>query len=117
MKGVTIEAGPWPVLESVVRDAAVRSGTPPPVRAGRPAALVEAALLPNGWRLEHPAVRGVLRGPQGQALDAKALVARAAIEPAARAELGALLGDQPAAAATAAATSARSVGSDQGPTR
>jgi hypothetical protein len=81
------------------------------------AILVEAGLLPTGWRLEHPAVRGVLRGPQGQAVDVNALAARAAMEPAARAELDALLRGQPAAAATAAATSARAVGSDQGPTR
>jgi hypothetical protein len=79
--------------------------------------LVEAALLPNGWRLEHPAIRGVLRGPQGQLLDANALMARASVDPAARDELNALLRGQPAAAATAAATSARSAGSDQGPTR
>jgi len=80
--------------------------------------LVEAAALPDGWRLEHPAIRGVLRGPQGEALDVNALAARAAAEPAARATLDALLRGQPAAAAaTAPATSARSVGSDQGPTR
>jgi hypothetical protein len=34
------------------------------------ASIVEAALLPRGWRLRHPAVRGVLRSPSGEVLRA-----------------------------------------------
>jgi hypothetical protein len=43
----------------------------PPVVAG----IVEDALFARGWRLEHPAVRGVLLGPRGDRVDALALVA------------------------------------------
>ena len=43
----------------------------PPVVAG----IVEDALFALGWRLEHPAVRGVLVGPGGERVDALALVA------------------------------------------
>jgi hypothetical protein len=39
---------------------------PPPVLGG----LVEDRLLRQGWRLEHPAIRGVLIGPDGQRIDA-----------------------------------------------
>jgi hypothetical protein len=43
--------------------------------------LVEDVLLQRGWRLEHPAVRGVLLGPDGQRVDAAALVGGALREP------------------------------------
>ena len=43
----------------------------PPVVAD----IVEDALFARGWRLEHPAVRGVLVGPGGERVDALALVA------------------------------------------
>jgi hypothetical protein len=36
--------------------------------------LVEDQLLRHGWRLEHPAVRGVLVGPRGERFDASTLV-------------------------------------------
>jgi hypothetical protein len=36
--------------------------------------LVENALLPRGWRLEHPAVRGVLIGPDGEHMDIRTMV-------------------------------------------
>lgn len=39
--------------------------------------LVEYALLRRGWRLEHPAVRGVLVGPAGETVDAARLIADA----------------------------------------
>jgi hypothetical protein len=39
---------------------------PPPILC----ALVEDVLLRKGWRLEHPAIRGVLIGPDGERVDA-----------------------------------------------
>lgn len=39
--------------------------------------LVEYALLRKGWRLAHPAVRGVLVGPHGESVDAARLIANA----------------------------------------
>jgi len=44
-------------------------------------AVIEDALLRRGWRLEHPAVRGVVLGPTGQRLDANALARRFASRP------------------------------------
>jgi hypothetical protein len=47
---------------------------------GPPAAtvwLVEENLLRRGWRLAHPAVRGVLIGPAGERVDARAVIADA----------------------------------------
>ena len=35
--------------------------------------LVEDALFARGWRLEHPAIRGVLTGPRGERVDARTL--------------------------------------------
>jgi hypothetical protein len=35
---------------------------------------VEDHLLRQGWRLEHPAVRGILIGPTGERLDARSLI-------------------------------------------
>jgi hypothetical protein len=47
----------------------------PQVAAELPATVVvEDALLRRGWRLEHPAVRGVLVGPDGTRIDARDLV-------------------------------------------
>jgi hypothetical protein len=43
---------------------------PPPVLAS----VVEQSLFARGWRLEHPAVRGVLVGPAGDRVDALSLV-------------------------------------------
>jgi hypothetical protein len=40
--------------------------SPPPILCG----LVEDALLHRGWRIDHPAIRGVLIGPEGQRVDA-----------------------------------------------
>jgi hypothetical protein len=42
-----------------------RDYSPPPILCG----LVEDVLLPRGWRLEHPAIRGVLIGPSGERID------------------------------------------------
>ncbi|QKW11367.1 hypothetical protein [Verrucosispora sp. NA02020] len=39
--------------------------------------LVEENLLRRGWRLAHPAVRGVLIGPAGERVDARAVIAGA----------------------------------------
>ncbi len=39
--------------------------------------LVEENLLRRGWRLAHPAVRGVLVGPHGDRVDARDVIARA----------------------------------------
>lgn len=52
----------------------IRAGTPvwaapPPIWC-----LVEDRLLTRGWRLEHPAVRGVLISADGHRLDARDLV-------------------------------------------
>jgi hypothetical protein len=43
---------------------------PPPAVA----TLIEETLLRRGWRLEHPAVRGILIGPDGERVDANELV-------------------------------------------
>jgi hypothetical protein len=39
------------------------------------ALLMEHALLDRGWRLKHPAVRGVLVGPAGTVVDRDAMAA------------------------------------------
>jgi hypothetical protein len=46
--------------------------TPPPILCG----LVENALLQRGWRIEHPAIRGVLIGPHGERIDAARSITR-----------------------------------------
>jgi hypothetical protein len=48
--------------------------TPPPILS----ALVEDDLLHRGWRLDHPAIRGVLTGPNGERVDASGSVTRTA---------------------------------------
>ncbi|KXK61818.1 hypothetical protein AWW66_11580 [Micromonospora rosaria] len=45
--------------------------------------LVEDALLRRGWRLEHPAVRGVLVDPAGDRVDARQVLVAAAGDPSA----------------------------------
>jgi hypothetical protein len=52
------------------QDDGDRPTGPPPLVA----CVVEDALLAQGWRLEHPAVRGVLVGPGGDRVDALAEV-------------------------------------------
>ncbi|GIJ44213.1 hypothetical protein Val02_10990 [Virgisporangium aliadipatigenens] len=44
------------------------------------APLLEDGLLPHGWRLEHPAVRGVLVGPDGARID-REMIVKALAEP------------------------------------
>jgi hypothetical protein len=66
----------WEVddAEAAVMPGVVRGSDP--VRTPSPGVsyLVEDQLLPRGFRLEHPAVRGVLLGPDGQRVDARHLV-------------------------------------------
>jgi hypothetical protein len=53
-------------------------GEDPPPETWEPGpvfcALAEHALLVRGWRLEHPALRGILIGPYGQRLDVRTTV-------------------------------------------
>ncbi|MFI7025302.1 hypothetical protein ACIBMZ_21565 [Micromonospora sp. NPDC049900] len=53
--------------------------------------LVEENLLRRGWRLAHPSVRGVLIGPAGEQVDARALIARAEQDAADRSTLRQLM--------------------------
>jgi hypothetical protein len=63
--------------ELAIEDETDEDGDPPP-RTWQPGtdfcALVEKALLERGWRLEHPVLRGVLIGPDGQRLDVRSTV-------------------------------------------
>ncbi len=47
----------------------------PPRQAPALLAIVEDALLPHGWRLEHPGIRGVLIGPDAARVDARPVLA------------------------------------------
>jgi hypothetical protein len=57
---------------ATAQESAASDGEPvrlPPVLL----AVLEDALTPLGWRLEHPIVRGVLIGPRGQRIDGRTL--------------------------------------------
>src|SRR5262249_55958530 len=60
----------WPEILSI------KLGRPVPEPDGVPQAAVEyveSALLERGWRLAHPAVRGVLRDRDGYTVDVRTL--------------------------------------------
>jgi hypothetical protein len=66
----------WPIAE----DAPVDQDELPDLMDNfRP--LVEDVLFAQGWRLDHSAVRGVMRGPDGERVDAADLVAGPIADP------------------------------------